>query len=154
MIIMIFHGRIHDWCLNLIFVVNSSNQAIVSYRHLECFATSPLWSYSGYFGTHKNFKIPNSGQENSMLNQLTYSTPLRLLLTFECLSNNELGKIWCDFLVTFQTILQCNLTWSFLIYIYVCGCVCIYIYIYLIYSFIENKKLCVQKNVLTELHKV
>ena len=93
MIIMIFHGRIQDRCLNLIFVVNSSNQAIVSYRPLECSATSPLWSYSGYFGTRKNFKIPNFGQENSMLNQLTYSASLRLLLTSKCLSKNELGKI-------------------------------------------------------------
>ena len=147
MIIMIFHGRIQDWCLNLIFVVNSSNQAVVSYRHLECSATSPLWSYFGYFGTRKNFKISNFGQENSMLNQLTYSAPLRLLLTSECLSNNELGKIWCDFLVTFRNNFaecnDCNLTWllssSFFLF-------------NIIFFVIEKQDTSCAEDVLTELH--
>lgn len=47
---------------------------------MECPATSSLGSYSGYFGTGKNSEIPNSGQENGVLNELTRIAPLRLQL--------------------------------------------------------------------------
>ncbi|KAF5443346.1 hypothetical protein F2P56_035907 [Juglans regia] len=53
---------------------------LLAHRDVECSTTSSLGSYSGYFGTGKNSEIPNSGQENGMMNELSRIAPLRLQL--------------------------------------------------------------------------
>ncbi|XP_059446229.1 agamous-like MADS-box protein AGL30 isoform X1 [Corylus avellana] len=58
----------------------SEDPNLLSHGDVECPATSSLGSYSGYFGTGKSSEIPNSGQENGVLNELTRIAPLRLQL--------------------------------------------------------------------------
>ncbi|XP_044491845.1 agamous-like MADS-box protein AGL30 isoform X2 [Mangifera indica] len=57
---------------------------LFSHRDVECSASSSFGSYSGYFGTNKSSEISNSGQESSLLSELSGTASLRLQLGGQC----------------------------------------------------------------------
>ncbi|KAJ0038454.1 hypothetical protein Pint_22792 [Pistacia integerrima] len=57
---------------------------LLSHRDVECSGSSSFGSYSGYFGTNKSSEISNSGQESSLLSELSGTASLRLQLGGQC----------------------------------------------------------------------
>ncbi|KAJ4711364.1 putative Mads box protein [Melia azedarach] len=57
---------------------------LLSHRDVECSGSSSFGSYSGYFGTGKSSEISNSGQESSLLSELSGTASLRLQLGGQC----------------------------------------------------------------------
>ncbi|XVF43138.1 hypothetical protein PTKIN_Ptkin02bG0016500 [Pterospermum kingtungense] len=57
---------------------------LIPHRDVECSASSSFGSYSGYFGTAKSSELSSSGQENSILNDLSGNASLQLQLGGQC----------------------------------------------------------------------
>ncbi|KAE8719791.1 hypothetical protein F3Y22_tig00109926pilonHSYRG00212 [Hibiscus syriacus] len=62
----------------------SDDLNLISHRDVEGSASSSFGSYSGYFGTGKSSELSRSGQENSVLNDLSGNRSLRLQLGGQC----------------------------------------------------------------------
>ncbi|KAK9192090.1 hypothetical protein WN943_020706 [Citrus x changshan-huyou] len=57
---------------------------LLSHRDVECSGSSSFGSYSGYFGPGKSSEISNSGQDSSLLSELSGTQSLRLQLGGQC----------------------------------------------------------------------
>ncbi|TYI36193.1 hypothetical protein ES332_A03G125400v1 [Gossypium tomentosum] len=62
----------------------SDDPNLIPHRDVECSASSSFGSYSGYFGTGKSSEPSSSGQENSILNDLSGNGSLQLQLGGQC----------------------------------------------------------------------
>ncbi|PPD87088.1 hypothetical protein GOBAR_DD15974 [Gossypium barbadense] len=62
----------------------SDDPNLIPHRDVECSASSSFGSYSGYFGTGKSSELSSSGQENSILNDLSGNGSLQLQLGGQC----------------------------------------------------------------------
>lgn len=80
--IYLYSHKLDKWNLFLKCVL--SYWVISFSRDVECSGSSSFGSYSGYFGTGKSSEISNSGQESSLLSELSGTASLRLQLGGQC----------------------------------------------------------------------
>lgn len=73
-----------SWTNDSFFPSVLNHWIVSSCRDVECSGSSSFGSYSGYFGPGKSSEISNSGQDSSLLSELSGTQSLRLQLGGQC----------------------------------------------------------------------